>query len=29
MSYNDCGNKVNYVVYLIDNYGYFWFGGKC
>ena len=28
MSYNDCGNKVNYVVYLIDNHGHSWPGGK-
>ena len=28
MIYNNCGNKVNYVVYLIDNHGHSWPGGK-
>jgi len=28
MIYNNCGNKVNYVVYLIENQGHSWPGGK-
>ncbi len=28
MSYDNCGNKVNYVVYLIENQGHSWPGGK-
>ena len=28
MSYDRCGNEVNYVVYLIENQGHSWPGGK-